>query len=303
MRFEGLDLNLLVALDVLLTEKNITRASEKLLLSQSATSAALARLRSYFDDELLVQVGRNMVPTPMGESLFIPVNDLLMQARTVLDNNKKFQPMLSRRKFRIMASDYVASILLPKLNQKLYTLAPYCSIEQFMPYSEAGKQIQRGKVDILLLPERHVLLEHPSQALFEDDFICVMWNGNPLKEKSLTLEDFKNAEHVLTRFGVDNTPMMDDWLVKNLDFKRKEAYITTNFYSVPQFLVNTPYIAIMHKRLALQCATCLPLHLCALPWDVPKLTVCMQWNKFQENDSSLQWIRKLLIEVASELVV
>ncbi|MFT4022123.1 MAG: LysR substrate-binding domain-containing protein [Acinetobacter sp.] len=301
MRFEGLDLNLLVALDILLTEKNITRASEKLLLSQPATSAALSRLRSYFEDELLVQVGRNMVLTPMAESLSLPVNDLLMQTRMVLDNNKKFQPLESTRKFKIMASDYVGSVLLPKLNQTLFELAPHCSIEQFMPFSEAGKQIQRGKVDILLIPERHVLEEHPHQKIFEDDFVCVMWDQNPLKDKQITLNDFKHAEHVLTRLGTDNIPMMDEWLVQNLDFTRKVAYVATNFYTVPQFVVNTPYIAIMHKQLALQCADYLPLHICALPWEVPKLRMCMQWNKFQEKDSGLIWFRNLLVDVAKDI--
>ena len=150
MRFDGLDLNLLVALDILLTEKNITRAGEKLFLSQPATSAALARLRDYFEDDLLVQVGRSMVLTPMGENLAKPVGDLLIQMRTVLNNKNKFDPSTAKRKFTVMASDYTGNVLLPRLNQLLYRLAPQCSIEQLMPSTEAEKQIERGKVDILL---------------------------------------------------------------------------------------------------------------------------------------------------------
>ncbi|WP_228270277.1 helix-turn-helix domain-containing protein, partial [Acinetobacter bereziniae] len=96
-------MNLLVALDILLTEKNITRAGEKLFLSQPATSAALARLRDYFEDDLLVQVGRSMVLTPMGENLAKPVGDLLIQMRTVLNNKNKFDPSTAQRKFPVMA--------------------------------------------------------------------------------------------------------------------------------------------------------------------------------------------------------
>ncbi|TCB73325.1 LysR family transcriptional regulator [Acinetobacter sp. ANC 4173] len=304
MRFDGLDLNLLVALDILLTEKNITRAGEKLFLSQPATSAALARLRDYFEDDLLVQVGRSMVLTPMGENLAKPVSDLLIQMRTVLNNKNKFDPLKAKRKFTVMASDYTGNVLLPRLNQLLYSLSPQCSIEQLMPSSEAEKQIERGKVDILFLPSLSILDEHPSLDVFEDEFVCVMWNQNPLKEKPLTLEDYTQAEHVVVRLGaINKTPMIDDWLIRNLDIKRNVAYVATNFNSVPRFVVGTPYIAIMHKKLAVQCAEYLPIHLCPLPWEVPKIKICMQWNKFQENDAGLLWFRQLIMQVTKELDV
>ncbi|MFX4774227.1 hypothetical protein ABTC11_19685, partial [Acinetobacter baumannii] len=98
-----------------------------------------------------------------------------------------------------MASDYTGNVLLPRLNQLLYRLAPQCSIEQLMPSSEAEKQIERGKVDILLLPSLSILDEHPSLDIFEDEFVCVMWEQNSLKGKQLTLEDYTQAEHVVVR--------------------------------------------------------------------------------------------------------
>lgn len=302
MRFEGLDLNLLVALDILLTEKNITRASEKLFLSQPATSAALSRLRDYFEDDLLVQVGRKMVLTPVGEGLTKPVSDLLIQMRTVLNNKNKFDPKTAKRKFVVMASDYTGNVLMPLVSQQLSRLAPECSIEQLTPSAEAEKQIQKGNVDILLLPSLSILEEHPSVPIFDDEFVCVMWQGNPLVAKGMTLEDYKQAEHVLVRLGtVYNTPMIDDWLIRNLDFTRKVAYIAINFSSVPLFLVNTPYIALMHRRLAKQYVGRLPIHLSDLPWDVPKIQICMQWNKYQESDAGLAWFRQLIQNVAAGL--
>jgi LysR family nod box-dependent transcriptional activator len=302
LRFEGLDLNLLVALDVLLTERNITKAGEKLFLSQPATSAALARLRSYFEDELLVQVGRSMIPTPMGENLAKPVSDLLIQMRTVLNNKNNFDPATAQRCFNVMASDYTGSVLLPRLNQRLFELAPHCAIEQFNTSSEAEKQIHKGVVDVLLLPTLSILDEHPHSTIFEDEFVCVMWDQNPLAQRGMTLEDFKQAEHVVVRLGaLHNAPMIEDWLTRNLEFSRKTAYIAINFASVPLYLINTPYIAIMHKRLALQCAYSLPIHLCELPWEAPKISICMQWNKFQENDAGLKWFRGLILDVAAQL--
>ncbi|WP_120429709.1 LysR family transcriptional regulator [Acinetobacter baylyi] len=302
MRFDGLDLNLLVALDILLSEKNITKAGEKLFLSQPATSAALARLRDYFEDDLLVQIGRSMVLTPMGESLAKPVKDLLIQTRTLLNNRHKFDPLTSDRTFTIMASDYTGSVLLPELNRKLAEYAPHCSIEQIMPSSEAEKQIQRGNVDILLLPSVNIIDEHPSTEIFNDEFVCVMWDQNSLSNKEMTLQDYKNAQHVMVRLGtIYNTPMIDDWLIRNLNFERKVGYVTINFSSVPLFLIGTPYIAIMHKRLADIAAKHLPIHICQLPWETPKINIYMQWNKFQETDPGLVWLRDLIMETASYL--
>ena len=99
MRFNQLDLNLLVALDALLTERNITAAGVRLHLSQSAMSSALARLRDYFEDELLVQVGRKMAPTPLGDSLAGPVRKILIDIQTTIAAKPAFEPATSNRRF------------------------------------------------------------------------------------------------------------------------------------------------------------------------------------------------------------
>jgi len=114
MHFNGLDLNLLVALDVLLTERNITLASRRLHLSQSAASGALARLRDYFGDELLTQVGRRMVLTPLGESLAAPVRDILLRVETTVQTRPQFDPASARHHFKLLMSDYVATVLMTR---------------------------------------------------------------------------------------------------------------------------------------------------------------------------------------------
>ena len=152
MRFYGLDLNLLVVLDALLVEQNITRAGERLFLSQPATSAALARLREYFQDELLVQNGRKMVRTPKGEALSQPIRDLLIQMRSTLDNRHQFDPAQAQRKFVLMASDYISTVLLPQVSRRLNELAPHASLEMIPPNDNPREMIERGHVDLLVLP-------------------------------------------------------------------------------------------------------------------------------------------------------
>src|SRR5471032_1661194 len=114
MRFNRLDLNLLVALDALLDERKITRAAERLSLSQSAISGMLARLREYFDDELLVPVGRNLELTPLARELVTPVRNVLLQIQTVVAINPEFDPATASRHFKIASSDYVIGIFLRK---------------------------------------------------------------------------------------------------------------------------------------------------------------------------------------------
>lgn len=300
MRFHGLDLNLLVVLDVLLAEQNITRAGERLHLSQPATSAALSRLRSYFEDDLLVQIGRKMVRTPVGETLAQPVRDLLIQMRSTLENRSHFQPELSSRKFKLMASDYAGMVLMPDVSRRLNDIAPQCSIELFSPTDEATQEIERGHVDFLLLPDSHLLQEHPSTALFSDAFVCVVCRVNG--PETLSFDDYKNFGHVLVRWGTEHrSPTVDDFFLRSFGFERKVEVTTHTFNSVPPYLIGTRRIATMHRRLAERWARYLPLRIVPAPWAAPDITIAMQWNKYQQHDPGLAWLRNLMIETATNL--
>lgn len=302
MRFHGLDLNLLVVLDVLLAEQNITRASERLHLSQPATSAALSRLRNYFEDDLLVQIGRKMVRTPMAETLAQPIRDLLIQMRSTLENRTQFQPELASRNFTLMASDYVGMVLLPEVSRKLSAIAPQCSIEQYLPTDEAALEIERGHVDFLLLPDNNILKEHPSTALFSDEYVCVLCKNHSAANGPLSMDDYKALGHVLVRWGTEHrAPMADEWFVRSFGFERRVEVTTNTFNSVPPFLIGTQRVATMHRRLAERWAHYLPLSVVPAPWTAPPLTIAMQWNKYQQHDPGLAWLRHLIIETAASL--
>jgi LysR family nod box-dependent transcriptional activator len=107
MRFRHLDLNLIIYLDALLAERSVSRAAERVHISQSAMSDALARLRVYFKDKLFVQVGRSMVPTALAASMLQPIRDVLLQVDSIASSNVQFDPRTSRRNISILASDYV----------------------------------------------------------------------------------------------------------------------------------------------------------------------------------------------------
>ncbi len=129
MNFRGLDLNLLVAMDALLTERSTTRAGERVYLSQSAMSGALGRLRAFFDDELLIQVGQRMVLTPLAEDLVNPVREALLAIEKVVNKDQVFDPGTSSRRFRIMMSDYAAVVLMTRAMPAIQQMAPNVAIE------------------------------------------------------------------------------------------------------------------------------------------------------------------------------
>ena len=295
MDFNGLDLNLIVALDALIAEKSVSRAGERLHLSQSATSGALARLREAFHDPLLVQVGRKMKLTPRGEGLIQPVRDFLVRAETILNSSPAFDPATSTRKFRLMMSDYVQTVVMTEALPRLESLAPGVSFELVSNIEVISEPLERGEVDLAVTPTRYLSPEHPSQPLFEDEFTCLAWSGNTRIKRDLALETYLSLGHVVVRFGrLQQLPSVDEWFVERFGHQRKIEVITTAFNLVPQLLIGTSRIATLHRRLATFYQRYLPLKLIAPPLEIPRLEESMQWHASRDRDPGTVWLRSVL---------
>jgi len=300
MDLHRLDLNLLVALNVLLAERSITRAAERLHLSPSATSGALARLREFFDDELLTQIGRRMVPTPLAESLEGPVGDCLLHIKATIDIKPTFDPATTTRNFRIMMSDYVATVLISRVLPRLESEAPNVKIELVSNESEPWESLNRGEVDFLVLPANFVRADHPSQVLFEDEFVCVCWEGNSTVGDTITLEQSLELGHVVARIGVLRPPTVDSWLFERFGHARRVDVVVTTFCSVPHMLIGTQRIAIMHSRLARVFRQTLPLKILPMPVESPRLVEMIQWHKYRDRDPARIWLTEVLSDAAAE---
>lgn len=299
MRFNKLDLNLLVALDVLLAERSITRAAKQLNLSQSATSGVLARLRDYFEDDLLTQVGRNMVPTPLAESLLDPVRSVLLQIQSTIETRPEFIPAESVRHFRVIASDYPTSVLLAEVTRQLGVLAPKITVEIIAPAEEPQEQVERGEVDLIILPEKYMLSEHPSAVLFEDSFSCMVWASNSVVGDSVTIEQYMALGHVATLWGSRRLPGLEEWFLKNAGMSRHIEVSVGNFNTLPQLVIGTNRVATMHTRLARMFARYYPVRLLAAPPGMPSVVMKMQWHKFFDKDPAHLWFRQLVSQVAA----
>lgn len=301
MRLEHLDLNLLVALDVLLEECNITRSSERLNMTQSATSGILKRLRLYFDDELLVQVGRNMLPTPCALELQEPVRDVMLKIRSSIVNRQTFDPAISKRHIRIISADFAITVLLSKVIHDLQEQAPGITFEILNPHQQAESMLARGEVDFLLLPERYTAKEHPSELLFVEEHVCVVWKENALVGDTISFEQYINMGHVSVGFGSKRELSIEDWFMKQYDAQRRIEVISCDFNTLPQLVVGTNRIATMHKRLAEYYAQYLPLRIIATPVTLPVMREHLQWHRVMENDPLHRWVREKIQSAAAAL--
>jgi LysR family transcriptional regulator, nod-box dependent transcriptional activator len=297
MHFRNLDLNLLVALDALLLERNITLAGKRVHLSQSAMSGALSRLREYFGDELLTQIGRKMIPTPLGESLAVPVKKVLLEIRATVAAQPTFDPGTANRTFRLMMSDYVSTVLMSAALPVIERLAPHVNIEILSnDVASPFDELDHAEIDLLIMPQPYLSQAHPCETLFEDEFTAIAWQDNSLvpADGRLSLEAYMSLGHVTSRFASARAATVDEWFVSQLGHKRNVEVITMNFTSVFFSIPGTKRVATIHRRLAAYFAQYLPIRLFDAPFEVPRLAEAVQWHRHFSTDPGLLWLREVL---------
>ncbi len=302
MRFGRLDLNLLVALDALLTEKSVSLAADRLCLSQSATSSALGRLRDYFGDELLVVKGRHMILTARAEELIEPVRAVLEQIRSTIAIAPAFDPATADRQVRIMASDYTTQVLLAEALAQLEQDAPNMRFEIQPMNTNPIEAIERGYIDLLMTIDFAVSADHPSHVLFEDDYVVVGDAQNPALQGEMTRERYFELGHVTARFGRAQMPAFDEWFTRRQKQQRRIEVVAPSFLSLPGLVLGTNRIVTMHRRLAQQVVQTFPLVMRELPFAIPPIREVVQWHLTNSNDKALRWVVERLEAVAQHRV-
>lgn len=304
MHFRNLDLNLLVALDALLLERNITLAGKRVNLSQSAMSSALSRLREYFGDELLTQVGRRMICTPLGESLAEPVRRILLEIQATVAAQPSFDPAVATRSFRLMMSDYVATVLMSNALPRIEQLAPRVRIEVLSnDVTSPFDELDRADIDLLIMPQSFLRDAHPYDVLFEDVFTGVAWDENRLipADGRISIDEYLNLGHVTARFATARASTVDEWFVTQLGHERRVEVVAMNFSSVFPALVGTHRVATVHRRLARYYQQYLPIRLFEVPFELPCLAEAMQWHRHFSADPGTLWLRGVLKDIARRM--
>jgi len=291
MRFKGLDLNLLMALDVMLEERSVSSAARRLFLSQSAASGALSRLREHFCDELLIPVGRRMVPTPFAESLIEPLRDLMLRIDATVSPGQAFDPASTRRSFRIGCSDYITEVVVSRLVPRIAEVAPGAVLDVIAPGGDQPGALDAGDIDILITPDSYLSPGHPQEPLYDERHLVAAWEGNTLlADGRMNEERFRTLGHVVVRFArIRASSVAETWLDAHLPERRIEM-VAPAFMHVPRMLVGTQRIAIIHERLARMQADILPIRLFEPPFEIPPLREIIQYHRARQSDGGLRWM-------------
>ncbi len=299
MRFKGLDLNLLVALDALLTEPNLTAAARSINLSQPAMSAAVSRLREYFRDELFVMRGRKLVPTSRAAELADPVREALLLIQLSVISRDAFNPMQSVRHFRFCLSDFMMLVFMQKIVKRVALEAPGVSFE-FLPLDgDPNELVQRGDVDFLILPEVFLSNGHPKSQLFREKLVCIGCSANERFSVDLSVEEYMAMGHVAVRFGRSRKPSIEEWMLRDLGFNRRNELTVSTFNVVPWMVVGSSRIATVPLGLARHFVQYVPLRIVDLPLPISTFTEAVQWPALQNTDPASIWMRELLLQEAS----
>jgi DNA-binding transcriptional LysR family regulator len=240
-----------------------------------------------------------MVPTPLAESLLGPVRSVLLQIQSTIETRPEFVPAESVRHFRVIASDYPTSVLLADVTRRLGVLAPKITMEIIAPDDAPLELVERGEVDLMILPERYMLPDHPSTVLFEDTYSCVVWASNTQVAGSITLEQYMALGHVATLWGGRRLPGLEEWFLNSTGMSRHIEVSVSNFNTLPQLVIGTNRVATMHTRLARMFARYYPVRILAAPPGMPSVVMKMQWHKFFDKDPAHLWFRSLMSQVAA----
>jgi LysR family nod box-dependent transcriptional activator len=296
MRLDNFDLNLLVAFDVLLQERSVTRAARRLNLTQPAMSACLRRLRDAFQDEILIQHGKTMVPTPHAIELAPRIADAILQLRTIISTGTAFDPATSQRRIRIEASDYITTVLIVPLLEILHRDAPGIRLDLSQPDEGTSERMEGGDIDLLMTPERFLETDHPRELLFEERHVVVGWSGNPVMRGPMTENEFLESGHVAVR--IDGRASFIEDALQELGLQRRVEVVAPSFIQAPWLLPGTNRLALMHERLARIVAPGLSLAIAEPPIQLPVMREMMQFHAARESDAAVRWLRSKLRQLA-----
>lgn len=299
MNLRSIDLNLLTIFDAIMAERHMTRAAERVGMTQPAMSNALSRLRDMTGDPLFVRTGRGMMPTPRATSLAGPIRRALDLVQTSLSEKSVFDPGTSDRSFTLAIGDYCEVLFFPQVLAALQSEAPDI---KFSLQSPAGatltKELKDNSVDLVW---DAAPLDGPgfeSKTLFDDTIVWIMSATHPLANKRrVTLDDYRNASHVRLDPGYTYVHNYDRY-VRTLGIHRHFAVELTRIVPMAFTVAETHHVATVPKRMAERFARFLPLAIKPVPLDLPTSPFYQSWHNSRNDDPGLTWLRGRLTELA-----
>ena len=302
MDLRSLDLNLLVSLDALLAERNVTRAAERLHLSQPALSAQLSRMRSVFDDPLLIPAerGRGMVPTARAQELQLGLRPLLQGLSDIVNHRPQFDPQSQLHTFHIAASDNATTLIGLPLIEALRDRAGSNVRLAFrnMQPERIATQLEHGEVDFVIASNRTLPPQVKSVPLARQGCMLAQRKGHPRGTGPVDLSAYCALEHVLVSQDGGGFYGFADERLERLGLTRHVAISVQHFIVVPAILQRTDYVSILPTPVIERHSDVLDAF--EIPFDPPLSCYNLAWHPRNQNDAASIWLRGVILDCTKQ---
>jgi DNA-binding transcriptional LysR family regulator len=295
---DDIDLNLLRVFDAIASERSLTRAGERLRLSQPAISYSLGRLRALFDDPLFVRTRTGMQPTPLATDLTLIIGRTLMTAREALNYAESFDPLTSTRTFRLSLSDAGELVYLPLISEALNRLAPHVKVQIVpLPIDSVEEGLRSSRIDFAIGNLPSLVPRTCHRRLFEEDYVCITRKRRGLP----TGPEIDPAVFVAGRHVQVASPEHSHDLIEGAfqarGMNRDIVLEVPHFVALPKVLALTDHFATLPRRLADVFVNDGGLRMYELPPGFPTVVVSMHWHKNFDTDKSNVWLRDLIVDI------
>jgi DNA-binding transcriptional LysR family regulator len=290
----SVDLNLLVTLHALLTERSVTRAAQRLHLSQPSVSVQLRKLRQIFADPLFVQGPGGLSPTTKAHALAQPLRSVLAEMTQLLQPRRRFDPAEAAVTWQIAAADYAQYAILLPLLARLRRAAPDMRLAiREASHARMLKQVESGAIDLAFMaldqaPER---LHH--QTIFKEQYVLVARKGHPALKRKLTLDAFCQLEFIIVSPDGGGFRGITDTMLEGRSRKRRVVLSVPHFLFVPEAVAHTDLVAMMPSRLVRARAG--NLQIVDPPLPIPGYEMAMIWHERAHEDPAHIWLREQLL--------
>jgi DNA-binding transcriptional LysR family regulator len=295
-----LDLNLLAALDALLQDRHVTRAAERIGLSQPAMSRALGRLRRIFNDEILIRVGNELYPTPYASELVAPVHALMDGIYDLVKYKPHFDPRTDHRVFSIAATDYAIFLLLRPLAAILAEETPGISLEISQLHSDSFSLVQQGELD-LVFGRQPVGVSLPKKNLFEDRYMCAVWSGNEEVGDELTLEKFLELPHLAHQVGSGIHAASGTGLMEAAGIRQSNVVTIESFFILPFLLPNTRFVTLLPYLIGRRLCGVVSIRMLEPPFHIDPIILPMSWHPRSTDDPGHMWLRNQIERISAKI--
>ena len=301
MNTKNFDLNLLRVLDALLSERSVTRAAQRLHLSQPATSNALARLRSQTGDALLVRGTDGLMPTPRAQAMAADIREILEHIEATLTPSE-FNPHTHVQTFNLMMPDYVELLILPDLMAEISRVAPKVKLSvQSLSPNVTSELLLKGSLDLAFGYLGTIAEQLYRQPVLTESFVCLVREGHPRIQGSLNMEQFLKEDHVLVSpQGGGFVGLVDDLLAEQ-GLKRNVVLSIPHFTVAPNIVINSDLIITMTKSTAQKIAPLYPIQVLQPPLELPEYSISQAWHSRTQNEKSHRWLREIIHTISGKI--